>query len=234
MARRRSFSQLQSSLRAELGRDNAPAVRSSDMPALRETLNRNYQIVYEEDAWPFLRTIFDKMPLVAGERYYDFPAGLDYERILDVAVWQGNVPLHPIRGIGFAQYATYDPATDNRSDPVLRWDIAYDTAQDQFEVWPIPASNANTIQFIGIKAFAPLVNDADICLVDDILVVLPSAIEFLARSKSPDANVKMVAAQRRLDRAKGRGATNRPTYRLGLGPAPSSTSNRTTVRIAGR
>lgn len=232
MALRKQYSQLLSDLRAQLGRNNDPGVRASDLAQLQETISQVYEQLYTEYDWPHLHQVFDRIPLAAGQQYYDFPDAMDYDNIDKVAVWFNNQPIAIERGIGFAEYATYDPALNARADPVEKWDVRFVTTKEQMEVWPLPASNNQAVQFIGYRAFSDLVDDADQCLIDDNYVVLTAA-QMLDKDKN-----RLITRARALDRleaqlkAGSKGASK--TVRLGLGAAEQETISRAVVRIAGR
>lgn len=231
--RNRQFTQLISDLRAELRRNNDPGVRASDLPAIQQAINRSYETLYDEYDWPFLTETFDAIPLSAGQRYYDFPTTMDLDRLETVVVWFNNQPTPIERGISFADYASYnsEAVTPVRTDPVLKWDVRRVGTATQIEVWPIPASNDQTLQFKGRLKFARMVDDADLCLLDDMIVVLGGAIAIETNDKNRQE--KMLAQQMRLANIKKRSKTDSKMYRLGLGAADAVPSGRVTVRIAG-
>lgn len=227
---RRQFGQLQSDLRAELGRNNDPGVRASDLPQVQQVLRRVYETVYEQYDWPHLNEIHARITVQAGERFYDFNDTLDYDKITDAVVWYNGLPERIIRGVGFDQYSQYDSEADDRSDPVERWEIRYVAGVAQMEVWPIPVTNTAAVQFEGKRKFAPLVDSEDLCLVDDALVILNAAAEIAKDDR--DIKLKLRAAEARLGIVKGRGKATTEPFRLGLGgTAPRQTG--ITVRISG-
>lgn len=231
MARRKQFTQLQSDLRAELGRNNDPSVRAADLPQIKQTLSRVYESLYREYDWPFLRQVFTRIPLAAGQRHYDFPDDLDFDRIEKVVVWHNEQPIPLIRGIELDDYATYDSENDDRSDPVVKWDVRFTDPREQIEVWPIPAGNDQELQFVGITKFIDLVDDADQCLLDDNLVVLFAAIELETNEKRRQA--KIASAQSLFSRLKGRSKSATETVRLGLGSTNPPVNSRAVVRVSG-
>ena len=231
--RRKQFVQLISDLRAELSKSTDPAVGVSDLPQLKQTLNRVYQSLYDLYPWPFLKRVFDRIPLQAGQRYYDFPEEMDFDNMESVAVWFSGQPLHIERGIGFEEYATYDSESDVRVDPVVKWDVrSVDDTREMLEVWPVPASNSYSIQFIGKRKFEPLVDDSDLCLLDDDLVVIHAAAELLP-TKGTNIQAKLAAAQARLGMLKGRSAAGSGSVRLGLGRSNRPIMGKAVVRIGG-
>lgn len=227
---RKQFGQLQSDLRAELGRNNDPGVRAGDLPQIKQVLSRVYETLYDEYDWPHLNEIHERITMQAGERYYDFNDTLDYDKITDAVVWYNGQPERIHRGIRFEDYALYDSEADDRSDPVQKWDVRYVAGVAQLEIWPIPSSNTVEVQFEGKRKFVDLVDDADLCLLDDTLVVLEAAGE-IAPDKD-DIQRKLIAARRRFGIVKGRGKGGSTPIRIGLGssePKPTGV----VVRIAG-
>src|SRR5574343_539048 len=211
-----SFLQIVTDLRAELRRSTSMAVGVVDLDNLKSVVNRVYEMLWLEYDWPHLRRVFPKVTLQAGERYYDFPEDLDLERIERVAVWWGNIPHLVQRGISFEDYAGFNSALGYQSEPMLRWDVRDVDGATQFEVWPLPNSNAQEVEFIGIRSISKLVDDADLCLLDDHLVVLFAAAELLAAQKAADAQAKMQAAQAYFTKLKARTKGASREYRVGL------------------
>ena len=203
---------------------------SDDLAGLKNKLSRTQEVLADEYDWPFLRQIFPAKALQAGERYYDFPTGLQAKRIDDndgpegpgVVCWYSNVPMPIRRGIHFADYAVYNSDAGIRQDPVLAWDIRWTGTKDQIEVWPIPVSNNMTLQFSGLRTLRPLIADSDVCDLDDQLIVLTAAAELLARQGSANAPNVAGLALARLKRLKARNKSASPSYRLGMGDSRSS------------
>lgn len=172
---RRQFTQLLDDLRAEVGRTNETGVRVADLAELKNAINSAYEQEFDDWAWPHLRRVHTRIDLAAGQRYYDFGSTMDWDAIESVAVWYNNLAIPVARGIGFEQYTVYDSESDERSDPVLRWDVRFTGSSEQIEVWPLPTAGTQKLQIIGDQKFARLVNDADVCLLDDRLVVMAAA-----------------------------------------------------------
>lgn len=228
--RGRQFGQLQSDLRAELGRNNDPGVRAADLPQIQQVLRRVYETTYDEYDWPHLNQIHARILMAAGQRYYDFPDTCDYDKVETGVVWYNGQPSPLIRGINWQQYAVYDSEADERCDPVERWDVRYVAGVPQMEVWPIPSTNTVSVQFEGKRKFVPLVDDANLCLLDDILIVLRAAAEIAP--KDTQIKLKLNAAEDRAGIIKNRTKAAGAPFRLGLDPVPTK-PNRVTVRIAG-
>lgn len=214
--RRRQFIQLLDDLRDELDISSDPAVGSSATPGLKRIIKRVYQSLYDAYDWPHLRQIFDRITLNAGQRYYDFPDDMDYDNLEESMVWWGGQP-HPLtRGVGFQQYAVCDSENDIRSDPVTHWDVRKVGNKEMIEVWPIPSGTGQALQFKGKTKFEPLVDDDDLCLIDDELVLLFAAAEKLPAKKRGDINIKIAAAQARLGVVKARSQGGSSSFRMGL------------------
>lgn len=230
MARGTAFSELVVQLRNETGRSDDVNVGVDDLPALKQAINSAYKTLYEDNDWPHLRKVFARIPLVAGSRFYDFPTGLNSERVEQCFVWYNSEPHKVDRGIGPEEYSFYSSEEDERTDPVTKWDVRWDTVslEDQIEVWPMPVSNEQELQFIGTQAISRLVNDTDPCLLDDYLVVFFAAADLLGEKKGA---MKLAKGQSLLQKLKARGHST-ARYRLGTGD-PGSQRPIITVRVSG-
>lgn len=230
MARGTQLLQLVQMVRDETGRAESVAVGIDDLPQIKSILRRVQAQYYDDNDWSFLRTVFDRIPLQAGLRYYDMPALLNVDRIESVAVWDGGIPRPLTRGIGFNEYAVYDSESDVRADPALRWDVRWTGTKEQIEVWPVPASNNLSLQFIGIRKPRALVANADVADLDDFMLSLRAAAELLPKG-SELAAVKLKAATERFLRVKGQSAAAAQTYRMGSGPVHEE-RGRVTVHVS--
>lgn len=227
MARGTQFLEIVTRVKSETGRSDSAAIGVDDLPIIKEAVNSIYSTLYVDHDWPHLRKVFS-VTLNAGQRYYDFPSGLNLER-LEQTVVKFNDLRHEIdRGIGFGDYNNHDSDANERSDPVLKWDVRWTGTEDQVEVWPIPAT-AQTLYFRGIQAAPRLVSDSDLCLLDDTLVVLFAAAALLKDEKESDKKLKL--AQQLLATLKYRGQGDGARIRLGLGRAEDRVPPRATVRV---
>jgi hypothetical protein len=229
MARGTAFSELVIQLRNETGRSSDVNVGVDDLDALKQAINSVYSTLYDGNDWPHLRKSFTRIPLAAGQRYYDFPAGLNSERVEQVAVWFNDQPMIVTRGIGFEEYSLYSSIDDERSDPVTNWEVKWTGSSDQIEVWPLPSTNTQELQFIGIQAAPRLVNDVDLCLLDDTLVVLFAAAHVLGEKAG---KAKLATAQDKLKLLKARGHST-PRYAVGTGGGVTAPAPTITVHISG-
>lgn len=230
MARGTAFLEIVQAVRDELRRASSP----DDSASVKATVNHNYEILYLNNDWPFLQTQFDGITLAAGQRFYDFPTGLDPERVIKARVLWSNNYVEIERGISEADYNAYDPAQDQRTAPVLKWDVRFTGTNEQIEVWPIPDGTVQSLHLFGIYKFAKLVNDADTCRLDGTLIQLYSAAELLPKD-SPDKDAKLQLAKELLRTLKARGnsgAGKRFTNGLGVDTA-ERVHPRAIVRIGG-
>jgi len=226
-----TFSDMVSDLRSEIGRSSDLGHGISDEPRLKRAINAAYFDLYDEYDWPHLNRVFDRVTMAAGSRYYDFPTGLDFTRVEQVRAWWNGVPTDIEKGIGTKEYATFDSDSDERSDPVLRWDLRYEdfaSNATQFEVWPVPASANTTIEFKGAYKMSELVNDADVCILDAEIVILRAAIDLVGKDEKQRAEQK---AQRRLFNVRRR-MPDGARVRIGLGEADRTPKGRAVVRIS--
>lgn len=227
------LTRLISKLRAELSRSTLVSVGVDDVEILKNTLQRVQETLYYDYDWPHLRQMFPAVQLMAGQRYYELPDLLNYERIETVAVRRSGRPVPLERGITFEHYCTFDSDAGIRAPLAQRWDVRWVETKEQIEVWPIPADSSEQVQFEGIRALHPLIDGKDVCDLDDNLVVLFAAYELLQHAESADANVKLKAAQALYSRLKGRVTGGSSDVRMGMG-RPNLRPFRATVAISGR
>lgn len=223
MARGTSFLNLQGMLRDETGRASNVAVGPDDLAQLKTKLRRVQTMLYDEYDWPFLRQVFPAITLAAGVQYVNFPSGLNnlhLERVESVVVYYGTLPYPVDRGITEREYAIYNSLNGVSASPVMRWDSRWTGSADQVEIWPLPPDNTQTLVFTGKRDLRPLLADADVCDLDDEMIVLFAAAEILEKQGAANADTVKKAADARFTRMKGRvkGAT-RPR-RLGMGNGP--------------
>lgn len=229
MARGIQLQQLVAQLRAETGRNQTVAVGTSELDNLKQQLRRVQELLYDDNHWPFLQ-VERKIDLQNGQRYYDFPLDLNYDRIQTVKLKRNGVYTDLERGITFDDFSVYDSNADERSSPMLKWDVRNTGTIEQLEAWPIP-NEEGSVHFFGTKKLSKLVDDADRCDLDDQLIVLFTAAEILARQKSPDAKNKLDLANSRLLMLKRNGQAANKTVQVGLGYRHESRHSGKTVLV---
>lgn len=211
------FSSLVIDLRAELRRSTDVSVGIDDLDTLKRFINKSYRALRMVHDWPHLRKVFDKIQLNAGQRYYNYPTSFDPDHITASVVWLGSLNMPIKKGIALDAYSFLDPATDQRSDPVLAWDTAFTGTTTQIEFWPIPASSSYKAQFAGYMATPKLVNDSDPCLIDDDLVLGFAAARGLRSQKSDDADEARADAETYLLKLQQRPKVDAQPQQMGLG-----------------
>jgi hypothetical protein len=189
--------------------DFRAAIRTSQNAAhnvsVREThvrlLQSTQDLLWEAVDWPHLR-VRRLIDLQAGQRYYSSDDDIHIDRLETIEVMYAGewCPLYD--GIGPEHYAAWNSDLDERSWPVERWQLYED---DMFEVWPLPAQNADDatlegkLRLTGIRNLNPLVADDDTADLDNRLIVLTAAAETLAASGADDAALKLRAAEKRFN-----------------------------------
>ena len=226
MARNRTLQELLFDLRAECGMATDSSVGQSENPALKVLLRRTREVLYDEYDWPHLTGQWYDVTMAAGQRYYNWPSGLNYERALEAYAQWGGEWLKMGAGFGPDQYNERDSGSDERSDPPQKWRVYSGT---QFEVWPMPATNGGKVRFIGTAALGALEADSDVCEIDGTLVVLFAAAEKMAGKDRGEALAD--AARRRLAQVKARSNKSGASFRIGGNAAPAKPVERV-VRVA--
>lgn len=210
MATGTMLSVLVSNLRTVLGNSTNVAIGTEEVPALKYLLKSTQNILWAQHTWPHLR-LFANLTLSAGQRYYDCPAGITYDRIIEANVYVGNRPMPIRRGIDFYEYAQFNSDLDLRADPVRAWDLVrVDPTKTQIEIWPIPATDGGTVGFHSLANLRALSADADVCDLDDDLLVFEAAVDALLGDESPKAArvAKKAAALRGFLLANGQSTKN--------------------------
>jgi hypothetical protein len=241
MARGTQFQAMVYMLRAEIRRSTNVGVGVDDLPELKQALNREYAIQWARHEWPFLTTYFGPLQLNMGQKLYNLPAGLSYDRIKSIAVFYSGVPQRLERGISFEDYALFDGDSGAYSDPVLKWDIRAGTnGQEQIEFWPVPSSQSQTAKFFGYVGSPYMVNDTDLCAIDDLLVVLYAAAGLMALDESeprvglpPAAQMKLTQADAYYTSLISNAATARRTVAIGQGHKRPAVDTNSLVRVRG-
>jgi hypothetical protein len=192
---------------------------------IKQLVKRHYTTLVEDYDWEHLQINRDydhsRKQLQAGQRFYDFPTGLNVQKIDKMWLKWGNVWRVVDYGIEFANYSGLDPDNGSRADPVLRWDFY---SESQFEIWPVPASDgdaaapySNWVGFEGQKAVEQYVSDTNRADLDDIMISLYVAAELMAENGQKAASdMKLAAAERRRTRLRGNMA-DRTRVTLGRG-----------------
>ena len=228
MARGTTLGTMVTMLRNEIFTSTNSAHGVSQEPMYKHLLARHQEKLWNEFEWPHMRGFLDKA-LAAGQRYYDFPSLVQYDRIKAVWVRNGSQWVPLVRGVGPEQWSIYDSDDDDaRSDPARRWDLYTGSSSDQFEIWPLPASNAvastleGYVRFAAIKQLGGLVSESDTADLDDQLIVLSAALEILSGKKNDATRAKAIRFADLKKSLQGNSRTQRPMISIGSEGAGSS------------
>lgn len=164
---------------------------------VKHALNRVQEQLYNDFDWPILR-VYRTENILAGERIYSWPSDITVEDVRQLYDHYNNYYTPVGYGVEVEDRNAWE--TDQRSDPILKWRIV---DARQYEVWPTPAS-PRTLYIYGYLGYVPMRLDSDRCILDDNMIVLFAAAEWLARNKMADASAKLQAAQRIRQRLQGR------------------------------
>jgi hypothetical protein len=194
------LSELRHELMAETFQSLSPAQTTSSTPFYNYQLDRVQREQWNLIEWPHL-TIYKDVPMVQGQKYYDYPTQLPFDSIFRMW-WPQGVNWVPLDyGITPNTYAAMG-GEDVQAWPPRRWRncALYDEVNNvtqpaaQFEIWPVPTAQPFSIRIEGNAPLNPLIEDTDTCVIDATLIVLMAAAEILAVQKSEGAAMKLQKA----------------------------------------
>jgi hypothetical protein len=190
---------LVSMFRDEVGMSSNVGQGVNVIESIKGLLRRTQNRLYEDNDWPFMVKDVSEA-LVTDGRYYTFDATINFDRIIKADVKYSD-SWRPLQyGIGVEQYNAQDSDDGVTNDPALCWQHY---GVNQYEVWPVPASNDQTIRFRAYRKLSALVADSDTADLDDNLIVLYAAAEWCLKNGSADAEAKQAAAQNHYKNLKG-------------------------------
>jgi hypothetical protein len=193
------LSELRYELMAETFQSLSPNQTTSSTPFYNYQLDRVQREQWNDIEWPHL-TIYNDMPMVAGQRYYSYPPELPFDSIFRIW-WPQGVNWVPLDyGINPQTYAAMG-GENVQAWPPRRWRNCAQYVNGltqpaaQFEVWPVPPANyPYSLRIEGNAPINALVEDTDTCVIDATLVVLFAAAEILSVQKSEGASLKLQKA----------------------------------------
>ena len=205
-------------LRSEVGHSTSVVTGMNAEDSLVTALDRTQLRLWESWPWPHL-IVSRAVPISSGQRYYNVPEDLHFERILSLEVRDADRWMPLDYGIESRHYEVYDSDLDQRCYPPTNWYVTedpQDTAgnidgRGMIEIWPLPDRNHNsetldaTLRFRGVRLMRPFRAQTDRCELDHSLIVLYAAAEILARQKSADAEFKLAQAQQMQMQLRGAG-----------------------------
>ncbi len=225
-----TLGQMLDDFRVEARLSTVPAQQSGAHDAHVRLLVRTQRRLWEDHDWKHLEAK-RQINLVAGQRYYEPPIDVEFDRIQKVQARYNGDWCDMEFGIKAEHLASTDSDLGERSSPAVAWDVYED---GQFEIWPVPDANADettlegTIRVTGTKSLAPFVAEEDVCSLDADMIVMFAAAEHLLARGAKDAQAKLQQAAAIERRLIGHGVKNK-TFRLfqGGGSAPVRTRPRT-------
>ena len=203
-----TLEQLVSEVQAEARQSQNAAHGLNHRASIVQLIQRTQRRLWAEHNWPHMKVSRD-MPVAAGQRYYQVPADMDYERIDNIAFKYAGVWSDLIYGIDESHYSIFDPAINQRSTPAMNWDIAedvQDTAGEvdrrgMFEIWPLPdqdgevgGSLEQNLRLTGTRNLGRLTQNNDRADLDNDLIVLFCAGEL---ADQVDRSAALAAATER-------------------------------------
>lgn len=180
----------------ETGLSANPALGQNFRQHIAHHIRMEQKRLYALFDWPHLMGTVDNgwhdKVLAVGQRYYDYPASISYDNVRRAYVRWSNVWLPVKRGITPELFTSYNSDAGARTDPLQRW---APHTQDQFEVWPIPASEV-TLRFTGKRKLRDLVADTDQADLDDTMLTMFAGAKILARRDEKSARSLRLDAEK--------------------------------------
>lgn len=197
MARGTTLANIAAMVKAELLLQSSDTVAPGGDATLYLQIAMQQQWLALRYEWPFLQKESD-VAMVPGTQYYAWPQVtsvdvFDLGRPVQAWCYQNGIWNACRYGITPSNYNSLDPDLDQRSDPVLAWQL-YRTSTLQFEVWPLP-STATVLRLMGQMVLPALAASSDTAVLDDILIAQFTAAKLAARLKSADAPALLAQAQ---------------------------------------
>lgn len=219
--RNRTLLQLLTALRVEAGISLQPAANLQVRDIHVEKLKRTQEWLWDDFAWPHLRTRV-LVPVQAGQRFYDCPKGLTIERLERVEVFADGVWASLRPQITALDLSVTNSDLDERDSPPCAWRLG---ERSNVELWPISdlgqtaATLDLTLRFTGIRPLRPLVDDGDLCDLDDQIIVDMTAGQLLQDKGSKSAGLVLSRGAARLAKLKGDLSKNPSFQVFGIGAA---------------
>lgn len=175
-------------------------------PALVSVWNQllNNQQIFLDNQHGYLRgKVRVQLSAVVGQQYYDLPSGVDYDRLEKPVFTNITVFRYPMGfGIGQEEYNVFNSTLGITGSPCMRWDLVNVSGSFKIELWPIPAI-PQTIEIAGLLPLVQMTADTDVCVIDDMALVLFTAVTYLARKGAGDTRAVAAKAKSYLDSLKG-------------------------------
>lgn len=204
MARNTQLQVLLNMLKGEIGSDLSSQVSPGGDSVMNQQLSNQQNWLATEYDWPFLE-IRNDLTIPAGQRYTAMPLSggnplFELERPIKAECQWSNLWNPMELGITIYDYNTVNPDLGQTLVPIVKWQLYnVNGFGTQFEVWPVP-SMPLTVRLTGQGIVPALVNPTDTAVLDDMLIVLFTAAQLMARFKQADAQAMAARAQSRLNK----------------------------------
>lgn len=185
-------------LNTETGDEVDETISPGRVTVNNQLLNNQQSFLDNQHAYLRGKTVVT-LAAVVGTRYYNVPDGIDFDR-LEEPVFTNMKGFHYEMEYGIKQsdYNVFQSDIGQTSSYVYRWQLINIAGTLKIELWPVP-SVAQTIEFTGLLKLTQMAADSDTCVVDDLVLVLFTAAEILARGGAGDAGAKAAKAKAALD-----------------------------------
>lgn len=230
MARNTPLGNVVAMLKAEVGTNMITGVAVANDLNFASLIAEKQRWLADTFDWPFLENDWD-IPVGGGgsTRYLPLPTAaqddqagqeggvgtylLNQERPFQVSVFFSNYWQPLLYGISEEEYNYINSDLLQTLDPVQRWRFSEET---MFEIWPVPQTNT-LIRFRGQRQCGPLLTFNDgganpssvspqwqsTLDLDDLMVMLFAAGEYLQLLGKANAQAVMARAQNRMQQIRG-------------------------------
>jgi hypothetical protein len=211
MARGTTLVRLLDLYRAECRLSLNPAHNAQARDAQVSHLQRVQEWLWADHDWPLLR-VERFIDVQQGQRYYAPPEDIPIDRIQKLEIRHDSDYVDMAPGIDQVHFRAYDSDQNEQEWPPRRWRVSED---EQIELWPIPSANFEEgslngrIRVTGIRKLSRLVDDGDRADLDDRMLALYCAAEYLAGTGAKDAGFKLEQANKRFATLRGQQAPRR-------------------------
>lgn len=172
---KRTLGDIRSDIQIRLGFGMAGQAGVVNSPLIDSMIRSAQNQLYEQFDWAELKSVQERTT-GADQQFYDYPTDCNIERIIGMWVnWGG-------RFVPMTEGITYADRSWNPGGVPQKYE-----RRDQYELWPIPPSNAYTIRIEYIKTLAPLVNNSDRVSLPSEIVYLHALSNAKAHYRQPDA-----------------------------------------------
>lgn len=210
---------LRKMLNVETGDEMDETISPARVAINNQLLNNQQLFMVNQHAY-LLGKVRVQLAAVVGQQYYNLPAGIDFDRLDKPEFTNVNNFRYRVGfGIGQEEYNLFRSDLGVQASPVMRWDLVNVNNVLQIELWPIP-SVAQSLMLSGVLPLTQMVNDSDTCVIDDLVLVLYTAAEILAKREAPSAQVVGTKAKAALDSVRASYPSKFETFNL-AGQPPS-------------